>query len=253
MRPEQPIWSHYIWWFVLRILTVERMTPCVSKLSQISAMQQVTGQHWLSETAQHHDNGQHAIKKYVSLDTMHYSEQKMIVINYNNYSEIWCHWELIGSPHRWLFLDQHQQHPAPLLWLWLPHQVVGLPVQLLLLFFSRNLFGPLDASEIRRQLSILLQQRTSKVMDFRQYIPLIQPEIQDWTTLTKYLLGMNKKRRAVLVHKLIAAIGVNMSHFCAVNVERHPLLINPQSSRIHGRTSAQDLPERSQSHVWASN
>lgn len=52
---------------------------------------------------------------------------------------------------------------------------------------------------------------------------------------------MDKKRRAVLVHELVAAIGVDMSHFCAVNVEGHLVLINSQSSRVHGLASAQDV------------
>ena len=65
------------------------------------------------------------------------------------------------------------------------------------------------------------------------------------TRIIKYLLSMNKKRRAVLIHKLVAAIGVDMSHFCAVNVERCPVLINPQASRVHSWASPQDMSERS--------
>lgn len=63
--------------------------------------------------------------------------------------------------------------------------------------------------------------------------------------IIKYLLSMNKKRRAVLVHELVAAVGIDMSHFCAVNVERRPVLINPQASRVHSWASPQDVSEGS--------
>lgn len=62
--------------------------------------------------------------------------------------------------------------------------------------------------------------------------------------LIKYLLSTDEKRCAVLVYKLVAAVGINMGHFCAVNVEGHPVLINSQTFRVHGWTS-QDMSERS--------
>lgn len=63
--------------------------------------------------------------------------------------------------------------------------------------------------------------------------------------IIKYLLSTDKKRRAVLVYKLVAAVGVDMSHFCAVNVKGHLVRINSQSSRVHGWASTQDLSEGS--------
>lgn len=63
--------------------------------------------------------------------------------------------------------------------------------------------------------------------------------------LFQYLTSMDKKRCAVLVYKLVAAVGVDMSHFCAVNVERHPVLINSQAFRVHSWVSTQDISERS--------
>jgi len=59
------------------------------------------------------------------------------------------------------------------------------------------------------------------------------------------LLSADKQRCAVLVYELVAAVGVDMSHFCAVNVERRLVLINSHSFREHGWTSTQAMPERS--------
>lgn len=59
-----------------------------------------------------------------------------------------------------------------------------------------------------------------------------------------YLLTVDKKRCAVLVYKLVAAVGVDMSHFCAVNVEWHLVLINSQSFRVHSWVSTQDMSAR---------
>lgn len=64
-------------------------------------------------------------------------------------------------------------------------------------------------------------------------------------TLFSYLLVANKTRCAVLVHQLVAAICVNMAHFCAVNIQRHSLLINPQSFGIQSWTTTQDSSEGS--------
>lgn len=60
-----------------------------------------------------------------------------------------------------------------------------------------------------------------------------------------YLLSMDKNRCAVLVYKLVAAVGVDVSHFRAVNVKGRLVLINSQPSRVHGRAFTQDLSERS--------
>lgn len=60
-----------------------------------------------------------------------------------------------------------------------------------------------------------------------------------------YLLRMDKIRCAVLVYKLVAAVGVDMSHFRAVNVEGHLILINPHSFRVHSWESFQNMSERS--------
>lgn len=56
---------------------------------------------------------------------------------------------------------------------------------------------------------------------------------------------MDKKRCAVLVYKLVAAVGVDMSYFCAVNVEGHLVLIDSQAFRVHRWASTQDMSERS--------
>lgn len=44
---------------------------------------------------------------------------------------------------------------------------------------------------------------------------------------------MDKQRCGVLVNKLVASIGVDMSHFCAVDVKRHLVWRNSRSSRVH--------------------
>lgn len=54
---------------------------------------------------------------------------------------------------------------------------------------------------------------------------------------------MDKERSAVLVYKLVAAIGVDMSHFCAVNIEGRPVLINSQSFRVDSWMSTEDISE----------
>lgn len=59
-----------------------------------------------------------------------------------------------------------------------------------------------------------------------------------------YLLGINKDRGRVLVHQLVAAVGVNMRHFCAVDVQGHLVLINLCFFRIPGRTLTQGLSEK---------
>lgn len=56
--------------------------------------------------------------------------------------------------------------------------------------------------------------------------------------LIQYLVSVDKKRRAVLIYKLVAAVSVDMSHFCAVNVEGHLVLINSLSFRVHSWMSA---------------
>lgn len=54
---------------------------------------------------------------------------------------------------------------------------------------------------------------------------------------------MDKERCAVLVYKLVAAVGVDMSHFCAVNIEGRPVLINSQSFRVDSWMSTEDISE----------
>lgn len=60
----------------------------------------------------------------------------------------------------------------------------------------------------------------------------------------RYLLGINKDRGRVLVHQLVAAVGVNMRHFCAVDVQGHLVLINPRFFWVPGRTLTQGLSEK---------
>lgn len=52
--------------------------------------------------------------------------------------------------------------------------------------------------------------------------------------IIKYLLGVNKQRCGVLVNELIASIGVDMSHLCAVDVKRHLVLRDLCAFRVHG-------------------
>lgn len=61
-----------------------------------------------------------------------------------------------------------------------------------------------------------------------------------------HLLRVHKKRSAVLVDKLVAAIGVDICHFCAVDVKGRPVLTD------HGWTSLQDLSERIRSGTLTS-
>lgn len=49
-----------------------------------------------------------------------------------------------------------------------------------------------------------------------------------------HLLGVDEQRCGVLVNKLIASIGVDMSHLCAVDVKRHLVLRDFCASRVHG-------------------
>lgn len=60
----------------------------------------------------------------------------------------------------------------------------------------------------------------------------------------RYLLGINKDRGRVLVHQLVAAVGVNMRHFCAVDVQGHLVLINPRFFWVPGRTLNQGPSEK---------
>lgn len=53
-------------------------------------------------------------------------------------------------------------------------------------------------------------------------------------TIIKYLLGVDEQRCGVLVNKLIASIGVDMSHLCAVDVKWHLVLRDFCASRVHG-------------------
>lgn len=76
-------------------------------------------------------------------------------------------------------------------------------------------------------------------------MPSVATDVTSKIKIIKYLLSMDKKRCAVLVYKLVAAIGVDMSHFGAVDVEGHPVLINSQSFRVHGWAFTQDMSERS--------
>ncbi len=76
-------------------------------------------------------------------------------------------------------------------------------------------------------------------------MPSVAQDINSKMKIIKYLLSVDKKRCAVLVYKLVAAVGVDMSHFCAVDVEGHPVLINSQSFSIHGWAFTQDMSERS--------
>lgn len=79
----------------------------------------------------------------------------------------------------------------------------------------------------------------SKPLFFFKSIKLAFKDRVHW-----YLVITDKNRRTVLVHKLIAAISVNVSHFCAVYVERHPFLINPQVFWMKNRGSSQAFSER---------
>lgn len=88
------------------------------------------------------------------------------------------------------------------------------------------------------------------VLRFRYFCPCIalcfkRQNLLSEMKIIKYLLSTDKNRCAVLVYKLVAAVGVDMSHFCAVNVKGRLVLINSQPSRAHGRPSTQDLSERS--------
>lgn len=79
----------------------------------------------------------------------------------------------------------------------------------------------------------------SKPLFFFKSIKLAFKDRVHW-----YLVITDKNRRTVLVHKLIAAISVNVSHFCAVYVERHPFLINPQVFWMKNGASSQAFSER---------
>lgn len=61
----------------------------------------------------------------------------------------------------------------------------------------------------------------------------------------KYLFSTDKNRCAVLVYKLVAAIGVDMSHFGAVNIKGHLVLVNSHIFMVHSWLSTQGLSERS--------
>lgn len=52
--------------------------------------------------------------------------------------------------------------------------------------------------------------------------------------IIKYLLGVDKQRCGVLVNKLVASIGVDMSHLCAVDVKRHLVLRDLCAFRVRG-------------------
>lgn len=54
-----------------------------------------------------------------------------------------------------------------------------------------------------------------------------------------YLFGPDEKRGAVLVNQLVTAIGVDVVDLSAVDVEGHPILVDPHVPRIHRRSAGQ--------------
>lgn len=61
-----------------------------------------------------------------------------------------------------------------------------------------------------------------------------------------YLFGPDEKRGAVLVNQLVTAIGVDVVDLSAVDVEGHPILVDPHVPRIHRRSAGQHTSLRNE-------